>query len=305
MKEQFREMRCRAASLEVIHRANEILDEYERVTARQLYYQFVARGLLDELGFRPDASGSTNNPQSYKRLTSIISDGRLAGMIDWSKIEDRGREPTVWTQYDGPADMVNQTLQHYRLPRWADQDHYVELWVEKQALAGVLEPLAYEFHVSMMVNKGYSSQSAMYASAERFREYVGEGKRPVLFYLGDFDPSGEDMVRDIRERLIMFGVEDIDVCKIALTMSQIKQYNPPPNPAKITDPRAKDYIRRNGESSWEVDALNPRILSALIRDAFRTVVDEKKMKEMKKKEEIHKQKLRDMVRRMEEELTED
>src|SRR5439155_26650700 len=122
-----------------------------------------------------------------KRLASIISDGRLAGLVDWDAIEDRGREPVTWAEYNNVTDLIDEAVRRYRLPRWDDQDNYVELWVEKQALAGVLEPLAMEHHVTLMVNKGYSSQSAMYESAQRFmgRCDRGYGKTPILFYLGD------------------------------------------------------------------------------------------------------------------------
>jgi len=155
MKEQFREIAIRGAARDVIDAANKILAEYEqKVTLRQLYYQFVARDLLGDLGFAVDPeTGSTNSQKSYNKLAGIISDGRLAGLIDWDSIEDRGRAPTSWIEYDGPVDMVESALRRYRLPRWKDQDYYVELWVEKQALAGVLEPLAYEAHVTLLLTR--------------------------------------------------------------------------------------------------------------------------------------------------------
>jgi hypothetical protein len=179
---------------------------------------------------------------------------------------------------------------------------------EKDALAGILWPLARQFHVSLQVNKGYSSQSAMYEAAARFKakEYYENTstepahsvqRRLVLLYLGDHDPSGEDMVRDIRERLSMFGVE-VDVRKIALTIRQVRQYNPPPNPAKITDPRAVDYIRKHGEKSWEVDALPPEVLSQLIRAAFAELVDESELRRVLKLEERDKKRLRKAVEKL-------
>ncbi len=155
----------------------------------------------------------------------------------------------------------------YRLPRWEGQPAYVELWVEKQALAGVLAPIAREFHATLMVNKGYSSASAMKESAdriktanmfdkERFDEIIeevlevtneyGDGsdeekekiheikdeyekvcRKAIVLYLGDHDPSGEDMVRDIKDRLKEFGVARLTVEKIGLTIAQVRQYNRP------------------------------------------------------------------------------
>lgn len=163
---------------------------------------------------------------------------------------------------------------------------------EKDALAGVIAPTATEFHATLMVNKGYSSQSAMYESAHRF---INSGRRPLLLYLGDHDPSGEDMVRDIRDRLILFGVEEIEVRKLALTMDQIHQYNPPPNPTKVDDPRAASYISEFGNSSWEVDALPPQALNDIIREAFEGVIDSDLMDAVKKKEEAGKRQLRSLT----------
>jgi len=280
-----------AAARELVDECNEIIADYLgqglRLTLRQLYYQLVSKNRI------------TNEEKSYKRLGGIVSDARLAGLMDWDAIEDRNREPIAAPEWSGLDSLVESALRSYRLPRWEGQEHYVELWVEKAALAGVLEPLAREYHVTLMVNRGYSSQSAMYESAQRFLEHTDgthvPDRQPVLFYLGDHDPSGEDMVRDIRDRLELFGVENLDVQKLALTKAQIRQYNPPPNPAKVTDPRAAGYIALHGRTSWEVDALNPTILAGLIRTAFSGVVDMKAMKAVKQQEEIDKADLKRAV----------
>ena len=265
---QYREIAFKAASLERIQQMQGIVAEYARqglrLTARQLYYQFVARDLIP------------NTVQSYKRLTSLLADARYAGMVDWDAIEDRGREPVVPSEWNSIQSLVRSAIRSYRLPRWADQPRYVELWVEKQALAGVLEPLAQEFHVVLSVNKGYSSASAMYGAAQRFNS-DGADKDCLLFYLGDHDPSGEDMVRDIRDRLVEFEVENLTVTKLALTMDQVEEYDPPPNPAKTTDSRYAAYAEQHGDQSWEVDALPPDILQRLIRGALEEAVDQEAM----------------------------
>lgn len=270
MIQQFREINFRSESRERIRQMQDIVEDYSkqglRLTARQLYYQFVARDLIP------------NTQRSYKNLTGLLADARYAGLVAWDAIEDRGREPVIWSQYASIKDMINRQIRNFRLPRWKGQENYVELWVEKQALAGVLEPIAAEYHATLMVNKGYSSASAMYESALRFATRENSGQQPILFYLGDHDPSGEDMVRDIRDRLIEFGVESIKVLKLALTMAQIEEYEPPPNPAKTTDSRAAAYIEKHGESSWEVDALPPDVLNQIIRDAFEREVNKDALK---------------------------
>jgi len=285
VKKRFVTKAFREESLLRIAVANEIITTYLgmglRLTLRQLYYQFVAH------------HGLPNTERSYKGLAGLMSDARLAGLVDWDAIEDRGREPDTPSEWDGLPSLVESALRAYRLPRWEDQDYYAELWVEKQALAGVLSPLARNHHVTLMVNKGYSSTSAMYESSRRFRSH--ENKKLVLFYLGDHDPSGEDMVRDIRDRMEIFGVFDLKVEKLALTMAQVQQYQPPPNPAKLTDPRAGRYIAEHGDSSWEVDALDPNTLADLINEAFEEVIDRDAMDEVIEREEEGKRKLREAV----------
>jgi hypothetical protein len=274
MKCAYKSINFRQDSLNRIQLCNTIIREYQeqnlRLTLRQLYYQLVSRNVIE------------NREKAYKALGGLISDARLAGLVDWDAIEDRNREPVIWSEYANVRELVEEAVRRYRLPRWDGQENYVELWVEKAALAGVLRPLAYKYHVPLMVNRGYSSQSAMYESAQRFLHH--SDRHSVLFYLGDHDPSGEDMVRDIYDRMVMFGVHDIEVRKLALTMEQVRQYNPPPNPAKMTDSRAAKYVEEHGADSWEVDALNPTVTADIIETAFREVTDLDLMGEVTAKE---------------------
>lgn len=311
MREAFRCTRFNGESLRLIGLGNDIIEEYQKqglkLTLRQLYYQFVSRNFIP------------NNKTAYKNLASLVANARLAGHMDWAAIEDRGRQPKYPPEWNNLRELFDASLDQYRLPRWVGQEHYVELWVEKEALAGVLQPLALEHHVTLMVNKGYSSASAMYAASKRIinacnatlmaeaefdyndsdekvrcisaPEYQWADQKPIVFYLGDHDPSGEDMVRDIRERLIEFGVNEIDVRKLALTTVQVKKYNPPPNPAKITDPRAARYIAQHGPVSWEVDALPPNVLAQIVRREFRGVIDVDAMDAVKKREEKDKKQI--------------
>ncbi len=282
-REAFKEKSFTQASLQKIETCNGMIEEYVRqgfrLTLRQLYYQLVSRNVI------------RNVEREYKNLSALVSDARLAGLMDWEAIEDRIRKPSTPREFKNLEDLVQVALSAYRLPRWDGQQCYGELWVEKDALAGVLAPLGREYHVTVMVNRGYSSQSAMYESANRFREAEENGKKCVLLYLGDHDPSGEDMVRDVRDRLVMFGV-GADVRKIALTMAQIEQYTPPPNPAKMTDPRASAYVEAHGQESWEVDALPPDVLQAIIREKLEEIRDQGRMTAVIARENQDKRKLR-------------
>lgn len=288
-RRKFRDINFKAASKARIAQLLEILKEYphQRVTARQVYYRFVAAGLLD------------NNQRNYKNMTGLITDARYAGLVDWDIIEDRGRTPDTPPEWPSLNERLEGALNSFRLPRWEGQENYVEVWVEKQALAGVLEPITWEFHVTLMVNKGYSSASAMKESADRMRAQVlyskekgGIVRTPWVLYLGDHDPSGEDMVRDIRDRLLEFGVPRLEVRKIALTWDQIQEFNPPPNPAKLTDSRAKGYIERYGEESWELDALPPNELNRLVEEAILQLLDRDKMDQIIAREVSQKEKLK-------------
>jgi hypothetical protein len=284
----YKETKFRTESLELIRRCNEIVYEFVRqnlrLTLRQLYYQLVTRNII------------RNEERAYKNLSNLVSGARLAGLIDWDAIEDRIRVPAIPPEWNDIAELVKDALDSYRLPRWKGQSNYVELWVEKDALAGVLSPIASEFHAPLMVNRGYSSQSAMHEAAGRFiREKDRDQK--IILYLGDFDPSGEDMVRDIAYRMEMFQV-DVHVRKIALTLAQVKKYKPPPNPAKLTDPRSKEFIAQYGASSWEVDAINPAELRKIIIKEFGSLIDRPKMQAIVEKETADKNQLREVAQKI-------
>lgn len=287
MLEKFRDTKFRADSQAKIAKMVEIIEEHQRqnlrLTARQLYYQLVLRNLI------PNVSAE------YKKLTALLTDARYAGLVDWDAIEDRGRVPEQASEWPNIASLVKSALRSYRLPRWDKQDAYVELWVEKQALAGILWPLAHEYHVVLMVNKGYSSASAMYAAAQRIR--TADCLQSIVLYLGDHDPSGEDMVRDIRTRLSEFGAE-VDVRKIALTIQQVRKYNLPPNPAKMTDSRSSKYCTKFGNESWEVDALPPDVLAQFIRSEIEDLINIETLNQIKAHEERDKALLRKAVEKL-------
>jgi hypothetical protein len=303
MKKCFVSKKFKSSSLLVIGQANEIIEEYKsqglRMSLRQLYYQFVSKNLI------------ANSDKSYDRLASIISDARLAGLVDWSAIEDRGRVPVVPAEWENVASIMESAISSYRKRRWRTQSKVVELWVEKQALAGVLEPLASEFHVVLSVNKGYSSSSAMYEAAGRISRastrYSARAKQAYVLYLGDHDPSGEDMVRDIYDRLNLFrdpGVPSIIVEKLALTRSQIDEYEPPPNPAKSSDSRFKKYEERHGDESWEVDALPPNVLQQIIRDRITSLIDWSAMNAVIEEEKADKKAMSSVAKRQTERIIE-
>ncbi len=266
MREKYIDHNFRETSLAIIEQANNIIIEYQadgyKITLRQLYYQFVSRDLLP------------NKQEAYNKLGMIISKGRLAGLIDWLAIEDRTRSPKQNSHWDNPADIIEACADSYRIDTRATQDDYVEVWVEKEALAGVIERTARDLDILSFACRGYVSQTAMWEAAQRI--LIQEvGKTITILHFGDHDPSGIDMTRDIQDRLDIFETT-VNVDRIALNMPQIEQYDPPPNPAKLTDSRCGGYLARYGSQSWELDALEPRVLDRLIRDEVENLTDEDK-----------------------------
>ncbi len=297
----------RGEALAIVHQANAICAEYRDqgydLTLRQLYYQFVARDIIP------------NNDRSYKRLGSIVNKARMAGLLDWYYIVDRTRNLRSISHWDTPGDVLKSAYHSFRLDKWADQPKRIEVWAEKEALAGVIGQSADRLDVPWFSCRGYVSQSELWGAGQRLGSYIAGGQRVLVLHLGDHDPSGIDMTRDITERLSLFiatddqeypfdslwegmseyevkaeinsaldGISDrlderhaddewwelyepcLEVRRIALNMDQVRQYNPPPNPAKLTDSRSDSYIATYGRESWELDALNPQTLDALITE---------------------------------------
>lgn len=296
-KIKFREMKMGKANKERLKLINSIIEEYQAdgyiLTLRQLYYQLVSRAVIP------------NKQSEYAKLSNVLKEGRMGGIVDWNAIEDRLRKPDSPSSFENPEEILKAAITQYQLPRMENQRTYLEVWVEKDALSGVLKRVTEKYHVPILVNRGYSSASAMYDSFMRFvSNGARQGRKVKVLYLGDYDPSGLDMIRDIRERVIEFqeGYNDEEVFEmdfsvepIALTREQIDQYTPPPNPAKITDPRAKDFIRKFGNTSWEVDALKPEVLDNLLNSAILENINEKKYLDIVSREETDKDKLRSLI----------
>lgn len=329
-KIKFRDIRLSKDNKLRLQQINMIIAEYQklglRLTLRQLYYQLVSRDIIP------------NKLPEYAKLSKILTEGRMSGIVDWAAIEDRLRSAEKPSSWDDPKDIMDTVIEAYAKPRLNGQTNYIEVWVEKDALSGVLSEVTRPYHVPIQVNRGYSSVTAIYDSYKRFRLALEAGQHITILYLGDFDPSGVDMIRDVYDRpleMLLAKAEDImsdvyndtpaveindlidewghdirtehedgnfdpfkalvldrfKVVSIALTKDQIDQYNPPPNPAKMTDPRAADFVAKHGYESWEVDALRPEVLNTLLTDAIEDLLDLDKYAEILKEEKKDKAKL--------------
>jgi hypothetical protein len=266
MKEAFIEKRFRNGTMAVIDQANAIIAEFAAqgftLTLRQLYYQFVARDLIE------------NNRTAYKRLGGAIKDGRRAGLIDWDAIEDRTRRMHFHASWRNPADIIDAVAQQYREDLWKGQDYRPEVWIEKDALIGVIEGICRQWRVPYFACRGNNSETLQYQAGKRFEEYIDQGLTPVVLHLGDHDPNGLDMTRDNEDRLAIYARDDVEVRRLALNMDQVEEHNPPPNPAKESDSRYEKYVEQYGTECWELDALSPTVIADLIDQEIEGLVDE-------------------------------
>lgn len=311
MKIAFRKVRLSNANKTKLQVINKIIGEYNRqgliLTLRQLYYQLVSRDIIP------------NKVAEYDKLSVLLKEGRMGGIVDWAAIEDRLRKPESPNSWSDAVSALDTIHKVFALERQNLQPVYMEVWVEKDALSGVIERVTRPFHVPIMVNRGYSSVTAMYEAWQRFRAASNNGQKIRVIYLGDFDPSGRDMIRDIEKRICEFQIGheeqwekdetlekspdywrefcadyldfDFEIESVALTREQIELYSPPPNPAKITDPRAEKYIREHGVHSWEVDALRPEVLNQIVTNAIENHLDRESFDTIVADEEQHRKKL--------------
>lgn len=281
-----------ASVMVTIDRANAIIVEYQKqgftLTLRQLYYQFVARGLIP------------NSQKEYGKLGVALNNARLAGLVDWEAIEDRTRNLEEVNTWKSPQAILNAVANQYQEDIWQTQPDCVEVWVEKEALVGVIERVCTEFQVPYFACRGYSSQSEQWRAGKRILERAeAHGQRTIILHFGDHDPSGIDMTRDNIERLEMFSENNVEVRRLALNMDQVKKYRPPPNPAKMTDSRSEGYVAAYGDKSWELDALDPKVIDALIRNELNSIIDAKLWQRAKKKVEVERARLKAVAERWE------
>jgi hypothetical protein len=267
-----------AATLKVVEQANAIIREYLAqgfaLTLRQLFYQFVARTLLENLF------------NEYKRLGRIVRDARDGGLIDWDAIEDRTREVNTHTFWTNPAGIISAAAQQYREDLWAGQRYRPEVWIEKEALLGVIEGVCTELRVPYFAHRGNNSQTLQYQAGKRFAEYLDQGLIPIVLHLADHDPNGIDMTRDNTKRLALYARQEIEVRRIALNMDQVRQHDPPPSFVKDGDTRTSGYREQFGtDECWELDALSPTLIADLIRTEIEQLIDWPKWRSAQAKEE--------------------
>lgn len=254
-------------TVQIIEIAEEILSEGNPMTVRQVYYQLVSRQVIK------------NNRGQYQAVSNALVRARREGIIPWEWIEDRLRRPRQVSMWSGLPSFAETCRISYRRDVWEAQPNYLEVWLEKDALSGIFEDVLNPYGVTLNVGRGYDGWDSIHNAAERYAD-----KTATVLYFGDFDPSGEDMVRSLVSRL-----EDQDaqpeVIKCALTREDIQRYKLPPDFAKKTDTRTAAFIVKHGDISVELDALPPGVLRNRLEEEVSRRMDLKALKKIKKLEE--------------------
>jgi len=243
----YRRKNMHRKTIELIEAAYNVLAEYHPMTVRQVYYQLVSRHVIE------------NKPSEYQKVSRILTDSRKNQFIPWQWIEDRVRQPRTVSMWQDLPDFMGTVKHAYRKDIWNDQPVYLEVWLEKDALSGVFADITERYGITLVVGRGYNSWSAYKEAASRF----AIDKPAFILYFGDFDPSGEDIVRALRESLDFFETSP-EIIKVALTLEDVKEYNLPPDFAKKTDTRSKAFIKKNGDMAVELDSLPMQVLEAKI-----------------------------------------
>jgi len=257
--------------------AREILEEYSGgITIRQLHYRLVAQGMINDLNH-------------YKRVVTAMTMARWDEIVDMGAFIDRERsmfgetkaeEKNLDEEIQRGKDQVHAWMNAYRLNRWSNQDNYVEVWIEKKALQGVFEDPCMMEDVGLAPCKGYPSITFLHEANMRFQPMMDEGKNIIILYWGDYDPSGLNIPESIKTNLERMGAE-VTVIRMALNPDQIEEMGLPGVPPKVTDSRTRNW---DGGSVVELDAVEPKTLSRMAREAIRTHFDQSRYEELKEKQ---------------------
>lgn len=261
-------------SVALLETAREVLAAHHPMTVRQVFYQLVSRQVIE------------NTRSQYQAVSNLLVEARKDGSIPWDWIEDRLRRPRYVPMWDGLADFAATACTAYRRDVWAEQPGYLEVWLEKDALSGIFRDALRPYGVTLNVARGYDGWDSIHSAAGRY----GDGAGVTVFYFGDFDPSGEDMVRSLRERLAFFECVP-EVVKCALTRADITRYNLPPDFTKKTDTRAAGFIARHGDVSVELDALPVDVLRQRVLEAVAARMDLKALERTRREESRERERL--------------
>ena len=269
-------------SLELLIQVQEIINSYDfALTLRQIYYQLVARQIIP------------NEQRYYKKLSRLCVAGRDEGILPEEGFADRLREVDKLSSWSDLNEFMQTVKRSYRKDKWQNQDNYLEIWTEKDALRSVLTEITYQYDVALMVARGQLSRTEVYKTAGRYK--AQSDKKCRLYYCGDFDPSGLSIYDSIKKRVMDFGVS-INFKRIALTQEQIEKYQLPSDPAKQSDPNYNKFVSIYGSDMVvELDSLPPDVLRKIIEDCILQNIDEGHLMRILRKEKGERNRLNKFI----------
>jgi len=248
-----------------------------QITIRHLFYRLVGLNVIPK------------TERAYKGLCGHLSKWRRSEETPWAAFADNTRWHIRHPTFDGVQDALKNTAESYRRNLWSTQPFYVEVWVEKDAIAGIVADTASGFGVPVFVARGFASLSSLYSAANTFRAATDAGKTAVIYHLGDYDPSGvaagESVLRAFRDD---FKV-DLQFVRAAVTQEQIERLNLPTRPTKMSDTRARNWT---GGESVELDAMPPAEIRSLIESRITRLIDRRQRRALERTEEMERETLR-------------
>lgn len=262
--------------IEIVH---ELLAAHNPMTVRQVYYQLVSEQVIE------------NNRSQYQAVSNALVDARKEGVIPWGWIEDRLRRPRHVSMWDDLSAFAATAVRAYRRDVWAEQPAYIEVWLEKDALSGIFEDILHPYGVTLNVGRGYDGWDSIRNAAERY----ADGTDTTILYFGDFDPSGEDMVRSLRGRLAFFGCHP-EIVKCALTLGDIARYRLSADFTKATDSRRKAFVEKYGDVAVELDALPVNVLQARLQAESEARTDLDALALIQAKEQAERERLVELLK---------
>lgn len=271
--------------------ANEIVDDlraYLPLTLRQLFYQMVAKLLIP------------NTESQYKGLSAALARARKEGLLEWEAIEDRTRPLYGSVGYEDQDAYLHVLLDnaywYYQRDLMKGQRHYIEVFVEKQALITPFTRAAKEYALFVNMGRGYSSVTVLKEMAERLRDAEEDDYTPLVLAFSDLDPSGIDLVDNLSRQFADFELYP-EVERIALTTDQVEEYSLPHDPKalKTTDSRYSSFVRNYGRYAVELDALDPPTLESLVHEAVKARLDVPLFEKEKERQEEEREEIKERV----------
>jgi hypothetical protein len=257
-----------------------IVEEIEPATVRQVFYQAVVRGMVPK-----------DESKGYKLVQRRLVKLRETGEVPYGWITDNVRIVHGHNRYDDPDDYARVAAEFYRRDYWADSPVNVEVWLEKDALAGVLVPVVVEqCGLDLHVTRGYASVSYLQSAADFIRR---DGRPTHVYLLTDFDPSGLGIADTVATELVRRSSPvEVRVERLAVDRRQIDHWNLPTRPTKTSDSRAGAFVREHGTGSVELDAIPPGALRDIVREAVERHLDPDRLRVMRLAEEQERDLLR-------------